>query len=194
MKSKNRKHEHGAAEETGNATAADAAGSPSEPRGTEPETPPSATETPAGDLAAMRDYDKLNEKFLRLMAEYDNYRKRTQRERDQLYQCATEDLMRELLPILDNLDRATEHRNNGLSHEEYVRGIATIEDQLRKVLAHAGLTAMQVVGQPFDPALHEAVLQMPSDDHPSGSVTQEVQKGYTLRGNVLRHAKVVVSK
>ncbi len=138
--------------------------------------------------------DALNEKYLRLLAEYDNFRKRTARERDRLYQSASEDFMQELLPVLDNLDKATEHRKNGVSLEDYVHGIAIIEDQLRNVLSHAGLTAMQVIGQPFDPNLHEAILQIDTDEFEPGTVVQELQKGYTLNGRVLRHPRVVVSK
>ncbi|MFC1485493.1 nucleotide exchange factor GrpE [Candidatus Latescibacterota bacterium] len=139
-------------------------------------------------------FDALNEKYIRLLAEYDNFRKRVVKEKEELYRTASENLMKEILPILDNLDRATEHRNDETSLEEYVNGIALIEEQLRNVLSHAGLVPMKVVGQPFDPNLHDAVLQMETDGYEPGIVAQEVQKGYTLNGRVIRHAKVVVSK
>jgi molecular chaperone GrpE len=158
-----------------------------------------ATVSPAdGDVRMLREkadkYDALNEKLVRLLAEYDNYRKRVVKERELLYRTATEDLIREMLPILDNLDRATEHRKSETSLEEYVSGIALIEEQLRNVLSHAGLEPLKVVGQPFDPELHDAILQMEVPGTEPGVVAQEAQKGYTLNGRVLRHSKVIVSK
>lgn len=137
---------------------------------------------------------ELNNRYLRLMAEYDNFRKRTIREKEDIIRTATEDLMKSLLPILDNLDRATEHRNNQQTLEEYVKGISLIEDQLRATLSGAGLERMDVVGTPFDPELHDAILQMESKDHEPGTVINEVEKGYTLSGKVIRHPKVVVSR
>jgi len=136
----------------------------------------------------------LNEKYLRLLAEYDNYRKRSIREIEVIYQTAAEDLIKELLPILDNLDLATEHRNDKTTLEEYVKGIALIEDQLRYVLAQAGLKHIEVVGKPFDPNIHDAVMQIESDEYESGIVVSEVQKGYVVGDKVIRHSKVIVNK
>lgn len=135
----------------------------------------------------------LNEKYLRLLAEYDNFRKRTAREMEFMMDIVTEKLLSQFLPILDNLDRATEHRNDRTTLEEYVKGIAIIEDQLRQVLAHAGLGEMEVIGQKFDPAVHSAVFQQELKDHEPGTIIAEVEKGYTLQGKIIRHPKVVVS-
>ena len=139
-------------------------------------------------------YVELNEKYLRLFAEYDNYRKRTAREIGEIIQRGAEKLISELLPILDNLDRATEHRNDKTTFEEYVKGIALIEDQFRAILGQSGLVAIDAVGKPFDPNLHDAMMQIESEDHESGSVVSEIEKGYLLAGKVIRHSKVVVSK
>ena len=136
----------------------------------------------------------LNEKYLRLLAEYDNYRKRSTREIDLMYQTANEDIIKELLPILDNLDRATEHKNDKTTLEEYVKGVALIEYQLRDILAQAGLKHIEVVGKPFDPNIHDAVMQIESDEYESGIVASEVQKGYMIADKVIRHSKVIVSK
>lgn len=136
----------------------------------------------------------LNEKYLRLLAEYDNYRKRSIREIEMLCQTATGDLIKELLPILDNLDRATEHRDDKTTIEEYVKWIALIEDQLRDVLARAGLKHIEVIGKPFDPNIHDAVMQVESDEYEPGIVTSEVQKGYMVSDMVIRHSKVIVNK
>lgn len=136
----------------------------------------------------------LNEKYLRLLAEYDNHRKRSTREKEMLYQTATGDLIKEILPILDSLDRATEHRDNKTTIEEYVKWIDLIEDQLRDVLARAGLKHIEVIGKPFDPNIHDAVMQVESDEYEPNIVTSEVQKGYMVSDMVIRHSKVIVSK
>jgi molecular chaperone GrpE len=134
------------------------------------------------------------EKYLRLLAEYDNYRKRTARELEFVVKTATEKLVAEFLPILDNLDRATEHRNNKTTYEDYVNGIILIEDQLRAVLAHAGLESIEVVGKKFDPAVHSAIMQTESETEEPGTIIAEAEKGYLLNGKIIRHPKVVVSK
>ena len=136
----------------------------------------------------------LNEKYVRLLAEYDNYRKRSSREVQSILCTANENLVKEILPIIDNLDLATEHRKNDTTLEEYVKGISLIEDQLRDILLRAGLKHIEAVGQPFDPNLHEAILQMDSDEYESGIVVKETQKGYLFSDKVIRHSKVVVSK
>lgn len=139
-------------------------------------------------------YAELNEKYVRLFAEYENYRKRTAREIGEIIQRGAEKLISELLPILDNLDRATEHRNDKTTFDEYVKGIALTEDQFRAILGQSGLEAIDAVGKPFDPNLHDALMQIESEDHESGIVASEIEKGYLLAGKVIRHSKVVVSK
>lgn len=151
-------------------------------------------EKPAESEELVKRFEQLNEKYVRLLAEYDNYRKRTAREMTNLVETASENLITSLLPILDNLDRATEHRSDKTSLEEYAKGIALIEDQFRDILARAGLEPLNATGEPFDPNLHDAIMQMESDEHQSGAVIQEVEKGYLLNGKVIRHSKVVVSK
>ncbi len=135
----------------------------------------------------------LNDRYLRLLAEYDNYRKRTAREMECVMDVISEKLLSQFLPILDNLDRATEHRNDKTTLEEYVKGIAMIEDQLRAVLAQAGLKKIDTLGEKFDPAIHCAVFQQESKEHPPGTVIAEAEKGYMLQDKIIRHPKVVVS-
>lgn len=139
-------------------------------------------------------YAELNEKYVRLFAEYDNYRKRTARETGEIIQRGAEKLISDLLPILDNLDKATEHRNDKTTFDKYVKGIALTEDKLRGILEQSGLEAIDAVGKPFDPNLHDAMMQIESEDHDSGTVASEIEKGYLLAGKVIRHSKVVVSK
>jgi molecular chaperone GrpE len=136
----------------------------------------------------------LKEKYVRLAAEYDNFRKRSSREIQSILRTANENIVKDMLPIIDNLDLATEHREKTTTLEEYVKGIALIEDQLREILAQAGLKHIEAVGKPFDPNLHEAILQMESDEYDPGIVMNETQKGYLFADKVIRHSKVVVSK
>ena len=136
----------------------------------------------------------MKDKYVRLFAEYDNFRKRTAREKEMHIKNAAEDIIAELLPVLDNLDRATEHRNDKTTYEEYVKGITLIEQQIREVLARAGLEHIEVVGKPFDPDIHEAIMQIESDEHESGFITAEAEKGYVLSEKVIRYPKVIVSK
>ena len=137
---------------------------------------------------------ELNDKYIRLLAEYDNYRKRTAREIEEIIIRGAEKLIIELLPILDNLDRATEHKNDKTTLDEYVKGITLIEDQFRAILARSGLEPIIAVGEPFDPNLHDAMMQIESEEHEAGIVTSELEKGYMFAGKVIRHSKVVVSK
>ena len=136
----------------------------------------------------------LNEKYVRLLAEYDNYRKRTARELEFVVKTATEKLVTDFLPIMDNLDRATEHRNDKTTYEDYVKGIALIEDQLRAVLTRAGLEPIDVIGKKFDPALHSAIMQVESDTVEPGTIIAEAEKGYLLNGKIIRHPVVVVCR
>ncbi|MBN1295021.1 MAG: nucleotide exchange factor GrpE [Candidatus Latescibacteria bacterium] len=150
------------------------------------------------DQAAATEIEKrlaeLNDKYIRLLAEYDNYRKRTAREFEDIIKRGAEKLIIELLPILDNLDRATEHKNDKTTYDEYIKGIAMIEEQFRAILSRAGLEPLNAEGKPFDPNLHDALLQIESDKHKTGMVTSEVEKGYMFEGKVIRHSKVIVSK
>lgn len=136
----------------------------------------------------------LNDKYIRLLAEYDNFRKRAAREIEEILRTANEKMIIELLPILDDLDLATAHKNDKETLEKYVKGIELIENKLRDVLAQAGLEPMEVVGKPFDPNFHDALIQIETNEYDSGIVASENQKGYMLSGKVIRHPKVIVSK
>ena len=137
--------------------------------------------------------DSMTDKYMRLLAEFDNFRKRRDRDIEEVSRMGTEKLIIELLPILDDLDRATEHKNNRETLDEYIRGIGQIEDKFRDVLARTGLEPIKAVGKPFDPTYHEALLQMVTEDFEPGTVSEENLKGYMLGGKVIRHSKVIVS-
>jgi len=134
------------------------------------------------------------DRYVRAVAELDNYRKRVARERTEVIQQANERLIRELLPVLDNFEAALTTAGNATQLEAFKAGVAMIHNQLRQVLAAAGVQEIDATGQPFDPALHEAVAHQETRDVPEGHVLQQTRKGYRLNGRLLRPASVVVAK
>jgi molecular chaperone GrpE len=143
---------------------------------------------------ALRESEEYKDRWLRLVAEFDNYKKRRTREFDALVQSASENLIRELLPVLDSVARALDHRADGEDDSEgFKQGVTMIMEQFPKVLQRRGLSEIEAVGQPFDPNFHEALMQMSSDQHAEGLVMGVVERGYRLGNKVVRPAKVVVS-
>jgi molecular chaperone GrpE len=150
-----------------------------------------AEETPvplAEFEAVSAERDQYLDSLRRLKAEFDNSRKRQERERARILESASEKLVQELLPVLDNLDRALE------SEGDIREGVRATRDQLADVLANEGLLPVASDGQPFDPNVHEAVMGQFSEDHEEGTVLQTFQRGYLLNGRAIRPAKVVVAK
>jgi molecular chaperone GrpE len=135
------------------------------------------------------------EKFIRLYAEFDNYRKRVAREKAELVRYGNEELLKELLPVLDNLERALEHaqKEEGKT-EPILQGLQLILEQFRSVLRRFGVEEIKTLGERFDPELHEAVGEMELEGIEPQQIVQEVQKGYLLNDRVLRPAKVIVGK
>ncbi|MBQ7710676.1 MAG: nucleotide exchange factor GrpE [Bacteroidales bacterium] len=133
---------------------------------------------------------ELNDKYLRTVAEYENYRKRTTLEKAELVMSGGKDILRVVLPTIDDLERALQ----AMTDENAREGVTMICNKLLNALAQKGLKPMEAKGEKFDEALHEAVTQIPaSDDHPKGTVVDVVEKGYFLNDKVLRYAKVVVA-
>ena len=138
-------------------------------------------------------YNELNEKHLRLFSEFDNYRKRTMREKSDLIKSASADLIKEMLPLLDDMDRALE--NVPEEQEEARKGMELIRDKFIKTLKQKGLEEMDSEGKEFNTDYHEAVSQIPApEEDMKGKVVDVVEKGYFLNDKVLRFAKVVVGK
>lgn len=137
--------------------------------------------------------DVYKDRWVRLAAEFDNYKKRTLRERDALIQSANERLIRELLPVVDSADRAAVHADGDDDSEAFKAGVRMIMEELPKILASRGLKEIEAKGQPFDPNLHEALMQVASDED-AGNVVDVIERGYLLSDSVVRHAKVVVSQ
>lgn len=133
--------------------------------------------------------EELKDKYIRLVAEFENFKKRTFKEKLDMMRNAAQDTMSALLPVLDDFDRAA-NSPEGLSE-----GIALIHNKLKSVLEQKGLKAMESTGIEFDPELHEAVTEIPSPSEDlKGKVVDTIEKGYLLNDKIIRHAKVVVGK
>jgi molecular chaperone GrpE len=141
--------------------------------------------------ALIAERDELRDQLLRARAEFDNYRKRVARDAEQTRLRAAESLLRDLLPVADNLELALQHAGDG--EAALAEGIRMVVRQFHDVLRKAGVEPIPAVGEAFDPTVHEAVMQMPSADVAPNSIAQEFQKGYRLGEYVLRPSKVVVS-
>ncbi|MDQ1142156.1 nucleotide exchange factor GrpE [Pedobacter agri] len=136
---------------------------------------------------------QLNDKYLRLYAEFDNYKRRTQKERVELLQTAGKDVIVSLLPVLDDFDRALKAMETAADVAPVKEGILLVSTKLKNSLAQKGLKDVESINQPFDTDFHEAITNIPApSDDLKGKVIDEVEKGYTLNDNVIRFAKVVV--
>jgi len=134
----------------------------------------------------------VNEKFVRLQAEFQNFKKRTEKEKSNLYKYANEKLFVDLLPLMDNMERALSSTESG--SDGIVEGLKMIKKSLDDIFDKNDVKAIEALGQPFDPELHHAVMSDDSDDHASEHVIEEFQKGYTINEKVIRHSMVKVSK
>ncbi len=137
---------------------------------------------------------ELHDKMLRYAAELENLKKRQEKEKADLLQYANEALIRELLPVLDNLERAQEHGRQVETPESFLEGLENLHQGLMKALARFGVTVMTSVGEKFDPAFHNAVMQEETTAAPDQTVLKELQKGYLLQNRLLRPAMVVVAR
>jgi molecular chaperone GrpE len=140
-----------------------------------------------------RQLDEKQDRLLRALAEMDNMRRRLQRDREEYTRYASETLIRDLIPVLDNLDRALVAARASQEGAKVLEGVELIQRELLRVLAQHGVTRYSAVGQPFDPARHEAAERVISPDHASGTVVAEVVPGYLLNGRLLRPARVAVA-
>ncbi|RLJ80009.1 nucleotide exchange factor GrpE [Pedobacter alluvionis] len=136
---------------------------------------------------------QLNDKYLRLYAEFDNYKRRTQKERVELLQTAGKDVIVSLLPVLDDFNRALKAMETATEVAPVKEGILLVSTKLKNTLAQKGLKDVESINQPFNTDFHEAITNIPAPSEDlKGKVIDEVEKGYTLNDNVIRFAKVVV--
>jgi molecular chaperone GrpE len=156
------------------------------------ETPPVVKdeELEAARGEASRNWDL----YLRAQADLENYRRRAQREKEDLAKFANEAILREILPVMDNLERALQHAGSAQEAGGLVQGVEMTMEQLRKVLEKFGVKAIDAVGEPFDPARHEAMGQVETEEYPPNTVTQVLQGGYLLNERLLRPSLVMIAK
>jgi len=136
----------------------------------------------------------LKDRYLRKAAEFENYKKRIDREFTNILQRANEELILDLLPVVDDLERSLALTKDGRDFDSLYTGVELIYQKLMRALTHRGLEPLESVGQQFDPTKHEALLHVESNSRPSNIVLEEHEKGYKLGDRVIRPAKVVVSK
>ena len=137
--------------------------------------------------------DELNDKVLRQMAEFDNFRKRTEKEKAQMFEQGQSNVLEKLLPVIDNFERGLAAVPEEEKDGAFADGMNKIYKQLVKQLEDLGVTPIEAVGKEFDPNLHNAVMQVESQEYESGVVAQELQKGYMFHDTVLRHSMVGVT-
>ena len=136
---------------------------------------------------------KLEDKLLRSAAEFDNYKKRVARQYEDMVRLASESMLGELLEVIDNFERALNHTEEDTDFDAFREGTKLIFSQMMNLLKKYDVTPIEAIGQPFDPNLHEAMMQIESDEFDDGVVAIEVTKGYRQGQRVIRHSKVGVS-
>jgi molecular chaperone GrpE len=132
----------------------------------------------------------LQDRLLRTAADFDNWRKRAKKEQEEASSKGREALLKEMLPVIDNLERALKHAGD----DPLAQGVRMVEKQLLSTLEKFGVTRFSAVGQPFDPALHDAIQQVETTEHAPNTVAQEFASGYLVNGRLLRAAMVAVAK
>lgn len=161
----------------------------------EPEDTPSEDDPEAKLKAAEQKADEYYDRLLRTSAEFDNYKKRTTREMRDTVRYANEKLFKELLFVVDNLERAIESAQQESSDDDPVlQGVRLTLSEVEKILERHNVKPVTALGEPFDPNFHQAMMQQETEEHPANMVVNEMQKGYLLHDRLLRPAMVVVSK
>ena len=160
------------------------------------ENAPEVEATPLSELDQTKaDLAEQKDKYLRLMAEFENYKRRTAKERMELIQTAGKDVIVSLLDVLDDCDRAEKQLNSSADIAVQKEGVQLVFNKIRSTMQAKGLNAMESIGKDFDVELHEAITEVPvPDNKQKGKVIDEVTKGYFLNEKIIRFAKVVVGK
>jgi molecular chaperone GrpE len=138
--------------------------------------------------------EQVQDKLLRKIAEFDNYKKRTERDFLERIQNANEQLVTQLLPVLDDMERFLEHAPETNEEDTMFSAAELIVKKIASILEKTGLKSFSSIGEDFNPEMHDALLQKESDTYSSGKIIEEHVKGYTLNGKVIRHAQVIVAK
>lgn len=138
-------------------------------------------------------YNELNDKYLRLVAEYDNYRKRTLKEKMDIIKSGGEDVLKNILPVIDNFERALKSLDEASDFDALTEGVKLIYNNFKDFLKQRGVSEIEAMNLPLDTDLHEAIAQVPNEEQ-KGKIIDVVEKGYKLNDKVLRFAKVVVAQ
>ncbi len=138
--------------------------------------------------------ENYKEKYVRLLAEFENYRRRTSREKGDLIKYSLEDFIKELIPTIDNLDRTISSILPNTKKDPILDGIKLVRDNFDRILKNNDVESFSSIGKPFDPDLHDALMSQDSDEHDSLTVIQEFERGYKYHDRIIRHAKVIVAK
>ena len=136
--------------------------------------------------------EELNDKLKRQMAEFDNFRKRTEKEKTQMYEMGAKSIIEKILPVIDNFERGLAAVPEEQREDAFVVGMDKVYRQMLTELDASGVKPIEAVGQEFDPNFHNAVMQVESEEYDSGVVAQELQKGYMYKDSVVRHSMVAV--
>lgn len=136
--------------------------------------------------------EELNDKLRRQMAEFDNFRKRTEKEKSQMYDMGAKSIVEKFLPVIDNFERGLAAVPEDAKEDAFVVGMDKVYKQMLTELESIGVTPIEAVGQEFNPDFHNAVMQVESEEYESGVVAQELQKGYKYKDSVVRHSMVAV--
>lgn len=142
------------------------------------------------EIVPKSEYDELDDRYKRILAEFENFKKRSAKERESLYGSILSDVVAEMLPILDNLENAAKVETKD---EEYKKGIELVLKQFQDTLKAKGVEEIKTVGETFDPELHEAVSSVQDDTKGEKEIVQEYRKGYKIGSKVIRHSMVVVA-
>ena len=150
-------------------------------------------ETTSADNKLQEEYDKLNQQYIRLAADFDNYRKRQAQERESLLKYGTENALKSMLEVLDNFERGQKALENVEDCEKVKESFNLVHKQVCEILTKMGLEEIKAIGEDFDPIYHEAVMQTPTSEHKEHTVIEELQKGYKVGEKVLRPTLVNVA-
>lgn len=137
---------------------------------------------------------ELNDKYMRQLAEFENFRNRTQKEKEAMFETGAKSIIEKILPVVDNFERGINALSDEQKEESFAKGMIGIYKQLTDELDKLDVKPIEALGKEFDPNLHNAVMQTQSEEYESGVVAQELQKGYTYRGQVVRHSMVAVTE
>jgi len=141
------------------------------------------------------DVEELRDRLLRVSAEFENYKKRNERQMEEFRRFANEEIIQQILPIVDNLERAIDHAEcSDQAAASLVEGVRMTQREILKVLEKFQVAPIEALGKPFDPNYHQALMQEESHEHAENTVVREMQKGYTMHNRLLRPSLVVVSK